>query len=168
MRVALLWIGVLGVGLTLTAPGRGEEPRRAKTALTDYFPPPESKGGWRTLLPDEGEPSAAQKAEIARKAGIDWDKLKEAWDHNAKVDGASGLLVIRRGYVVGEWYKGGDRDKAFNIYSSSKAYTSLAYGLLFNESEGGRLPGGKKLTLDTKVCNETWLPESLPLSDPRR
>ncbi|HKB39293.1 MAG TPA: serine hydrolase [Gemmataceae bacterium] len=168
MRAALLWIGVLGLGLTLTAPGRGEETRRAKTALTDYFPPPESKGGWRTLLPAEGEPSAAQKAEIARKAGIDWDKLKEAWDHNAKVDGASGLLVIRKGYVVGEWYKGGDRDKAFNIYSSSKAYTSLAFGLLLNESEGGRLPGGKKLTLDTKVCNETWLPESLPLSDPRR
>src|SRR5204862_3259578 len=45
-------------------------------------------------------------------------------------------------------------------YSSSKAYTSLAFGLLLADS--------KKLTLDTKVCNETWLPESLPLSDPRK
>ena len=26
----------------------------------------------------------------------------------------------------------------------------------------------KKLTLDTKVCNEEWLPESLPLPDPRK
>src|SRR5207244_1847580 len=26
----------------------------------------------------------------------------------------------------------------------------------------------KKLTLDTKVCNEEWLPEALPLTDPRK
>jgi CubicO group peptidase (beta-lactamase class C family) len=37
-----------------------------------------------------------------------------------------------------------------------------------DESEKGKLPGGKKLTLDTKVCNAEWLPESLPLSDPRK
>src|SRR5205823_938607 len=116
----------------------------------------------------EGEPDAARKAEIARKAGVDWDRLRQAWQHNAKVEGASGLLVIRKGYVVGEWYKHGGRDKAFNIYSSSKAYTSLAFGLLLADSEAGKLSGGKKLTLDTKVCNETWLPESLPLPDPRK
>src|SRR5438067_3197029 len=164
----LLWAGVLGLGLILTAPGQAEEPRAAKIALSDYFPPSESKGGWRSLLPEEGEPGAARKAEIARKAGVDWDRLKEAWEHNAKVEGASGLLVVRKGYVVGEWYKHGGRDKAFNIYSSSKAYTSLAFGLLLADSDAGKLPGGQKLTLDTKVCNETWLPESLPLPDPRK
>src|SRR5262249_4974131 len=121
---------VLGLGLLLTVPGWAEERRAAKVVLSDYFPPPESKGGWHSLLPDDGEPSAAKKAEITRKTGVDWDRLKEAWEHNAKVDGASGLLVLRKGYVVGEWYKDGGRDKAFNIYSSSKAYTSLAFGLL--------------------------------------
>ncbi len=44
---------------------------------------------------------------------MDWDKLKEAWDYNAQVDGGSGLLVIRHGYVVGEWYKDGDRERDF-------------------------------------------------------
>src|SRR5262249_25899533 len=111
---------------------------------------------------------AAQKAEIAEKAGVDWDRLKEAWEHNAQVEGSSGLLVIRRGYVVGEWYKDGGRDKTFNIYSSSKAYTSLAFGLVLADSKAGKLPGGRKLTLETKVCDETWLPESLPLPDPRK
>src|SRR5260370_6998983 len=164
----LLGAGVLGLGLILTAPGWAKEPRAAKVVLSDYFPPPESKGGWRSLLPDEGEPSAAQKAEVARKAGVDWDWLKEAWEHNAKVEGASGLLVLRKGYVAGEWYKDGGRDKAFNIYSSSKAYTSLPFGLLLADSEAGKLSGARKLTLDTKVCNGTWLPDSLPLPDPRK
>lgn len=158
-----LWLVVLGLGLSLTTSGRAEKP-----TLADYYPPPESKGGWRSLLPERGEPSADQKAEIAKKAGINWDRLKEAWEHNAQIEGSSGLLVIRKGYVVGEWYKDGGRDKTFNIYSSSKAYTSLAFGLLLADSEAGKLPGGRKLTLETKVCNETWLPESLPLPDPRK
>src|SRR5262249_32320619 len=72
------------------------------------------------------------------------------------------------GVVVGEWYKNGDRNKAFNIFSSSKAYTSLAFGLLLEDSAKGKLPGGKKLTLDTKVCTEEWLPEALPLPDARK
>jgi CubicO group peptidase (beta-lactamase class C family) len=136
--------------------------------LANYFPPPESKGGWRTLLPKQGEPNGEQKAIIALKAGVDWDKLKLAWEHNAAIEGASGLLVIRRGYVVGEWYKDGGRDKTFDIYSSSKAYTSLAFGLLLADSDAGKLPGGKLLTLDTPVCNNRWLPEALPLPDERK
>jgi CubicO group peptidase (beta-lactamase class C family) len=136
--------------------------------LADYFPPPESQGGWRTLLPKDGEPDAAAKDAIAKTAGVNWDKLKAAWEWNTQADGDTGLLVIRRGHIVGEWYKGGDKSKPFLIYSSSKSYTSLAYGLLLDDSAAGKLPGGRSLTLDTKVCNAEWLPESLPLSDPRK
>jgi CubicO group peptidase (beta-lactamase class C family) len=161
-----LGIGVIGFVLIVSSVARAEKP--APAVLSDYFPPPESKGGWRSLLPDKGEPNAEQKAVLAKTAGVDWDKLKEAWEHNAAIEKSSGLLVIRRGYIVGEWYKDSGRDKPFNIYSSSKAYTSLAFGLLLADSEAGKLPGGKKLTLDTKVCNDEWLPESLPLSDPRK
>lgn len=139
-----------------------------KPRLADYFPPPEEKGGWRTLLPESGEPNAAEKTKIRDVAGVDWDRLREAWEFNAKAEGATQLLVIRRGHIVGEWSKECDRKKAFNIYSSSKSYTSVAWGLLLKDSEEGRLPGGKKITLDTKVCNEEWLPESLPLPDPRK
>ena len=97
---------------------------------------------------------------------MDWDALKAAWEHNAAAQGGTGLLVIRRGWIVGEWYRGGDRSTAFNIYSSSKSYTSTAYGLILSDFGNGRLPGGKELSLDTKVCNADWLPESLPLPDP--
>ena len=46
--------------------------------LSTYFPPAEDQGGWRTLLPQSGEPSADQKSKIRQLAGCDWDKLNEA------------------------------------------------------------------------------------------
>ncbi len=141
-------------------------PPAQETKLSTNFPPPESRGGWPSLVPDTSEPDAAAKAKI-RDLGVDWDKLKEAWDWTCKADGKTGLIVIRKGQVVGEWYRDCDRKTDFNIYSSSKAYTSLAYGLILDDF-GGKLPDGKTLTLDTKVCNEKWLPESLPLPDPRK
>jgi CubicO group peptidase (beta-lactamase class C family) len=141
---------------------------RLASALSDYFPPPEEQGGWRSLLPAEGEPDDSQKARIRQDGGVDWDALKAAWDHNAAAQGGTGLLVIRRGYIVGEWYKEAGRTTAFNIYSSSKSYTSTAYGLILSDFGNGPLPGGKSLSLDTKVCNAEWLPESLPLPDPRK
>jgi CubicO group peptidase (beta-lactamase class C family) len=136
--------------------------------LSTYFPPPEDQGGWRSLLPASGDPDAQQKVKIRETTGCDWDKLEEAWRYNAAAPGATGLLVIRKGYVIGEWYRDCDRTKTFNIYSSSKSYTSTAFGLILADFGNGPLPSGKKLTLDTKVCNADWIPESLPLSDPRK
>jgi len=153
----------LALSLLLALPALAQDP-----ALSDYFPPPEEKGGWRTLLPESGAPDAAQKAKIREVAGVDWDKLAQAWEFCSSVEGAHQLLVLRRGHIVGEWTKDCDRKKAFNLYSSSKSYTSVAWGLLLKDSEEGKLPGGKKITLDTKVCTPEWLPEALPLPDPRK
>jgi CubicO group peptidase (beta-lactamase class C family) len=133
-----------------------------------FVPPPESKGGWARLLPDRGEPDDQARAKIRTRGGVDWDKLAAAWKYSADAEGSSGLLVIRHGLVVGEWYKGCGRDQTFNIYSCSKSYTSLAFGLLLADSAAGKLPGGKSLTLDTPVFTKEWLPEALPLSDPRK
>ena len=158
-----VWV-VLGVLLPATAE---EAKSGAAPALDAYFPPPESQGGWRSLLPEKGEPSAEQKSKIRSVTGVDWDKLEAAWDHNASAPGATGLLVIRRGQVVGEWYKDCERSSPFLIYSSSKSYTSTAFGLILDEF-GGKLPDGRKLSLETRVCNERWIPEALPLPDPRK
>src|SRR5262249_29960173 len=111
----------------------------SKTApLSDYFPPPESKGGWRSLLPANGDPDADQKAKIRALAGVNWDKLKEAADLNLTAEGASALLVIRRGHVVGEWYKDCEKNQDFNIFSCSKSYTSAAFGILLADRETGK------------------------------
>jgi len=152
--------------LFLTTVAFADEPKTAK--LTDYFPPPETKGGWRSLLPKTGYPDADQKATIREAAGIDWDKLAAAADYNQAAEGDSALLVIRHGYIVGEWNFGCVSNQSFNIFSCSKSYTSLAFGIFLADSETGNLSNGKKLTLDTKVCNKDWLPESLPLPDPRK
>jgi CubicO group peptidase (beta-lactamase class C family) len=152
-----------------------DEPKPVK--LSDYFPPAESKGGWRSLLAPGGDPDADQKAKIRQMTGVDWGKLSAAADYNRTAEGASALLVIHRGYIVGEWYKDCKRDQNFNIFSCSKSYTSIAFGLILADINGQGERGvstprfsknGKKLTLDTKVCTEDWLPESLPLPDPRK
>jgi CubicO group peptidase (beta-lactamase class C family) len=161
----LWWLAVIALPGAVVVPvpsamADGKEP--------GYYPPPESKGGWRCLVPDRDSPTEAQKAKIHDLGGMNWDRLNAAWDYNQAAGGATGLLVIRHGYVVGEWYKDCDPTKTFNIYSSSKGYTSTAFGMLLGDSEAGKLTGGKKLTLDTKVCTAEWLPESLPLSDPRK
>ena len=136
-------------------------------SLANYFPPPESQGGWRSLLP-HGDPDAEAKSRIRASAGIDWDKLDRAWSYNASAEGTSGLLVIRHGFVAGEWYKDCGPETTFNLYSCSKSYTSVAFGLLLADSDAGKLPGGKRLTLDSKVLAREWLPEAQPLSDPRK
>ncbi len=73
-----------------------------KSSLSKYFPPPEDKGGWRSMLPETGEPTADQKKKIHETTGVDWDKLNEAWRHNTSAPGATGLLVLRKGQIVGE------------------------------------------------------------------
>jgi CubicO group peptidase (beta-lactamase class C family) len=159
------WLTAIVIGLSLFTPLRGED-RAVHASQTHYFPPAESKGGWRSLLPAKGDPSVAEKSAIAQ-VGVNWDKLQRAWELAAQADGSTGLLVIRKGYIVGEWYKDADKNKAFNIYSSSKAYTSTAFGILLDEMQNGKT-GRTGLTLDTKVCNAEWLPESLPLPDSRK
>ena len=140
----------------------------AHASLAEVFPPPEDQGGWKTLLPESGSPDSTRKAEIRRQAGIDWDELAKAWEYVTEAPGDTGFLVIRHGAIVGEWYRGGDRTSEHNIYSSSKAYTSTAFGLILADFGAGASPAGRILMLDTKICNSEWLPESLPLPDPRK
>jgi CubicO group peptidase (beta-lactamase class C family) len=165
------WLCSLSACLILGVPWSviAQDPAtKAPQKLAEVFPSPEDQGGWKTLLPESGIPDANQKAEIRKQAGIDWDKLAKAWDYNAEAPGNTGFVVIRHGVIVGEWYRGGDRKSEFNIYSSSKAYTSTAFGLILSDFGASATPTGKILSLDTKVCNLEWIPDSLPLPDPRK
>jgi CubicO group peptidase (beta-lactamase class C family) len=131
-----------------------------------YAPPPHARGDWRRLLPVERPPDAAERARLRHIGGVDWDKLRAAWEYNAAAPGPTGLLVVRHGWVVGEWYRDADVETPFNIYSSSKAYVSVAFGLLLAEAAAGKASAG--LTLDSRVYTERWLPEGMPPSDPRK
>lgn len=124
-------------------------------AAEDYFPPPDSQGGWRTLKTTE---------EIRDKAGMDLAKLEQAYTFTERCSQNGGLLVVRKGYLVFEKYFGrAHRNANPDMASTGKAYTSIACGIMLKEFKD-KIPEG----LDTKVFTEKYLPEALPLNDPRK
>lgn len=165
--VCLSQLFFTGTLLAQTTENR-EQRAPAVSRQVRYFPPPEKKGGWRSLLPKSGMPNKKQKHIIRKKCGIDWDELRNVWEFTRQAGGDSGFLVIRHGFIVGEWYQGCDRTTHWDIYSSAKAYTSTAYGVLMGDSKAGQLPPERQFNLETKVFTENFLPEALPLSDPRK
>ena len=121
----------------------------------EYFPPPDSAGGWRTLK---------DAASIRARAGMDLKGLEQAYDLTERATQNGGLLVVRRGYLVFEKYFGrAHRNANPDMASTGKAYTSIACGIMLHEFRD-KIPDG----LDTKVFTEKFLPEAFPLDDPRR
>lgn len=127
-----------------------------KAAVDDgYFPPPDSEGGWRTLT---------EPGEIRRLAGMDAERLERAYRLTERSTRNGGLLVVRHGYLVLEKYFGrASRNANPDMASTGKAFTSIACGVMLREFRE-KIPEG----LNTKVFTEQYLPEALPLDDPRR
>ncbi|HZN32518.1 MAG TPA: serine hydrolase, partial [Pirellulaceae bacterium] len=130
--------------------------KRLTTKSDAFFPPPDAEGGWRTL---------ADAASIRRVAGMDKERLDEAF---AFIQGSTkngGLLVVRRGWLVYEDYFGlGHREATPNLASCGKSFTSIAVGILLAERPE-RFPDG----LDQRVFTPDFFPpEAFPLSDPRK
>src|SRR5580700_8823153 len=121
-----------------------------------YYPPPDAKGGWRTLK---------DKTEILKTAGLDVDKLDEAFKYVQQTSQHGGLLVVRHGYLVYERYFGrGNREALPELASCGKAFTSVAVGIMLKE-KAALIPNG----LDEKVMTPRYLPaEYFPLEDPRK
>jgi len=122
----------------------------------DYFPPPDDKGGWRTLK---------DPAKIQKSTGIDTKKLDEAFEYIQQTSQHGGLLVVRRGTLVYERYFGrGNREALPELASCGKAFTSVAVGIMLKE-KASLFPNG----LDEKVFTPKYLSEEIfPLDDPRK
>jgi hypothetical protein len=83
----------------------------------DYFPPPDSQGGWRTGA-----------------AGMDRARLDQAFEYASHSSQHGGLLVVRHGYLVYERYYGrGNREAIPTMASVGKAFTSISCGIMLNE-----------------------------------
>lgn len=127
----------------------------ASVSAADYFPPPDSAGGWRTL---------SNAKQIRNLAGLNLSRLEQAYAFTERCSQNGGLLVVRHGCLVFEKYYGrAHRDGNPDMASTGKAYTSIACGILLEEKRDA-LPEG----LATKVFTEKYLPEALPLDDPRK
>ncbi|HYI95514.1 MAG TPA: serine hydrolase domain-containing protein [Bryobacteraceae bacterium] len=122
----------------------------------EYYPPPDAKGGWRTLK---------DPAEIRKLTGIDTAKLDETFEYIQQTSQHGGLLVVRKGRLVYERYFGrGDREALPELASCGKAFTSLATGIMLKD-KAALIPNG----LDEKVFTSKYLPaEYFPLDDPRK
>jgi CubicO group peptidase (beta-lactamase class C family) len=121
-----------------------------------YFPPPDAKGGWRTLT---------EPARIREVTSIDTAKLDLAFDYVQNTTQHGGLLVVRHGYLVYERYFGrGHREALPELASCGKAFTTVATGILMKQ-QPARFPNG----LDQKIFTPPYLPaEAFPLNDPRK
>lgn len=126
-----------------------------RAGAADYFPPPDSAGGWRTLK---------TAGEIRAKAGLNLAGLEDAYAVAEQGTTNGGLLVVRHGYLVFERYFGlASRDANPDMASTGKAFTSIACGIMLHEFRD-KIPAG----LDTRVFTQAYLPEAFPLDDPRK
>jgi CubicO group peptidase (beta-lactamase class C family) len=126
-----------------------------QSARADYFPPPDSKGGWRQLT---------DARSVRKLVGMSLDRLDQAWEFTQRCSQNGGLLVVRHGYLVYEKYYGrAHRNANPDMASTGKAYTSIACGIMLSEFRE-KIPDG----LDQRVFTEKYLPEAFPLDDPRK
>ncbi|HEY7115104.1 MAG TPA: serine hydrolase domain-containing protein [Tepidisphaeraceae bacterium] len=153
LRIALLttiacWMSV--VGLLLVGAG-------IAAAAQDYFPPPESQGGWRTL---------AKPDDVRRLGGVDPAKLADLKQWLLKSDDRKfAAVVIRHGYIVLEVERGNSaRTDARRVASVSKAVCATVLAIASEESKHGLLP--RKMSFDDPAFD--FIPWAQPLSDPRK
>src|SRR4051812_24186425 len=80
----------------------------------DYFPPPDSEGGWR--VPKDA-------AEMRGAAGMDAQRLDAAFEFTQRCTQNGGLLVVHHGYLVFEKYFGrASRNANPDMASTGKAW----------------------------------------------
>lgn len=160
LTVCLPLLAMTG-GLAQIQPG-GNPAETAKAQLVppkqaDYFPQPESQGGWRKL---------ENPQDIRRLAGMDPAKLAELkqWLLNSD-DRPFAAVVIRHGYLALEV----ERDSSSitntkNVKSCAKAICATVLAIASEESQKGDLP--HRMTFDDPAFD--FIPWAQPLSDPRK
>jgi CubicO group peptidase (beta-lactamase class C family) len=156
--VGLLLFALPRVGATGSTLGK-ERRADLQESRGAYYPPPESAGGWRRCKNDE---------EVRQLAGMDPQKLNLVGRENVALYGGPWvLLVIRHGYVAGEWMGVPAMPQTtFDVWSCTKSATGIAYGLLLDDSRDHRLPNDAQIDLDSLAYSS--IPEGDPLSDPAK
>lgn len=121
----------------------------------DYFPDPESRGGWRKL----------ERAEDVREVGgmdpARLDALRE-WLLESDRRGFA-AVVIRRGWIVLEVERGNSaRTDARRVASVSKAVCATVLAIASERSQAGP----RAMSFDDPAFD--FIPWAQPLSDPRK
>jgi hypothetical protein len=129
------------------------------TVVQTYFPPTESEGGWRKNT----DPS------FILSLGLDPEAVKEFGKYNLAVrsEEISSAIVIKDGWIVGEWYSS-EEGKETRLYLSSigKTFAMICFGIAVKDSSDGAL--SFSINRDSKVYDQRWLKSGFPLSDHRK
>ncbi len=134
-------ISAMLIGLTILLPfaltfaehtSLGDETSQ-RAAGNDYFPPPESKGGWRKL--DDPQ-------DVRRIVGMDPAKLDELKQWLLKSDKRNfAAVVIRRGHIVLQVERGNSsKTDSRRVASVSKAICATVLAVASEQSQGGLMP----------------------------
>ncbi|HLA38420.1 MAG TPA: serine hydrolase, partial [Candidatus Glassbacteria bacterium] len=141
----------------------GPPPEEAQS--TAYFPPPETQGGWRNNTDQV----------FVRSLGLDPSALEAFGQYNLSVPASDwkpysdycGIIVVKDGWIVGEWYNvPAAKDFMTYLSSNGKSVAIACFGAMAEDGRLGKIPF--RIDQDSKVYDERWLPQGFPLSDPRK
>jgi CubicO group peptidase (beta-lactamase class C family) len=158
----LLLVGVSLAGVVGLVPAGGPDTGAAtagelKDYGKEYFPPPESQGGWRRL---------EEPREIERVGRADPEKLAalKEWLLNSD-DRDFAAVVVRNGYIVLEVERGNSsKTDSRRVASVSKAICATVLAIASERSQDGLTP--RKMEFDDRAF--AFIPWAKPLSDPRK
>jgi CubicO group peptidase (beta-lactamase class C family) len=151
------WFSQCAMCLALFTIGCSSQHSDAASPSPEYFPLPESQGGWRKL--EESRP-------LRRRAGMDASKLAalKQWLLQSD-DRPFGAVVIRKGYIVLEVVR--DHSSITNtqdVKSCAKAICATVLAIASDESQNGKTP--RRMSFDDPAFD--FIPWAQPLSDPRK
>ncbi len=122
-----------------------------------YFPEPEEEGGWRKNIDPD----------FLISLGLNPKGVDNYLAYNLLTGHATSALVIKDGWIVGEWYKAPElKEQKIYVASVAKAFTLASFGIAVKEGAEGRLPVA--LNRSSKLYDPRWLTAGYPLSDPRK
>lgn len=129
----------------------------ADGAESVYYPPPESRGGWRKLDTPQ---------EIERIGGMNPAKLMELRDWLMQSDARPfAAVVIRHGWIALEVERGkSSQTDSGRVASVSKAICATVLAIASDKSQQGLTP--RRMSFDDRAFE--FLPWAQPLSDPRK
>ncbi len=159
--VVLVWAaGFCVQGLAAEAVSGEATPSKASPASAEhvrYFPPPESKGGWRKLESAD---------DVRGKGGMDPEQLGALREWLLKSDDRTfAAVVIRRGWIVLEVERGNSaKTDSRRVASVSKAVCATVLAIASERSTRGLTPA--RMTFGDPAFK--FIPWAQPLSDPRK
>ena len=135
-------------------------------ALSTYFPPPETSGGWRKTA-DAGR---IGDLGVSRDGLASLGQYLMSLPYESFNIGVSGYkpsnkaaIVVKNGWIVGEYYNQAGADKAlYYTASNGKTFAMLLAGSMAQSY------GGLSFSPSSKLYDTRWMKQGFPLTDSRK